>query len=133
MQRILPLESMRGMYKSLVHSYLRYCIPVWGCCGATTVDKLQRLQNSTARIVANSHYDTPSLSLIKELGWLTNIERIETAKMVFKSLNDSAPIYVTQMFQRLSDASARQLRQTPTNFNAPEMRSTRDQNFFAYR
>ena len=99
MQKILPLEIMRGMYKSLVHSYLRYCIPVWGCCRATTVDKLQRLQNSTARIVANSHYDMPSLSLIKELGWLTIIELIKTAKMVFKSLNDSAPICSPKCFR----------------------------------
>ena len=27
--------------------------------------------------------------------------------MVFKSLNDSAPIYMTQMFQRLSDTSVK--------------------------
>ena len=43
----------------------------------------------------------PSLPLIKGLGWSTIKELIEfeTAKMVFKSLNDSATIYITQTFQ----------------------------------
>ena len=107
-KKISTLKTIQRMYKSLIDPYFRYCIPVWGCCDTTTLNKLQKLQNR-ARIATKSQYDTPSQPLIKELGWRTIKEliEIETAKMVFKSLNASASKYMTQMFQRLSDESVR--------------------------
>ena len=112
-KKCLPLETIKSMYKSLVELYFRYCIPVWGSFSTTTLDKIQNLQNTAAIIVKNSQCDMPSLPLIKGPGWPTIIELIdiETAKIVFKSLQDSASIYMIQIFQWLSDTSLRQLGQ----------------------
>ena len=79
------------------------------------------LMNTRAAKVAFHKEDKPGLTksvttgdvvvgtrpLIKGIGWFTIKEliEIETAKMVFKSLNDSAPKCMAQMFQRLSDTS----------------------------
>ena len=128
----LPLKTIEGMYKSLIEPYYRCCIPVWGCCGTTTLDQLQRLQNRAARIVTNSRYDAPSLPLMKGPGWFTTKELIEleTAKMIFKSLNDSAPISIAQIFKRLSYTS---VRRAPTDFIVPKIKSIRGQNCLSYK
>ena len=53
------------------------------------------MQNRAARIVTGSNVDTPGLPLVKQLGWKTIGELIdsESNTMVFKSLNSLAPQY----------------------------------------
>ena len=76
------------------------------------IASLQKLQNRAARIVSGSPYDAPSVPLRKELGWLSIKEMIvkETSTMVYKSLNDLAPQYLSDLFVRLSDFQTRELR-----------------------
>ena len=56
-KRYLPKVSLIMLYSCLVEPYFRYCCPVWGSCGASALDKLQKLQNRASRIVTNSPYD----------------------------------------------------------------------------
>jgi len=62
--------------------------------------------------IVSMKYDMHSLPYIKDLVWFTvkELSEIEIVKMVFKLLSDAAPIYITQMFQRLSDTSVRLLK-----------------------
>ena len=78
------------MYKGIVELHFRNCCSVWGCCGETLLHKLQKMQNSAARIVTNS---PSSLPLIGSLGWLTIKEIIEfqIAITVHNSLHGLAP------------------------------------------
>ena len=46
-KRYLPKESLIMLYRSLIEPYFRYCCPVWGSCGASALDKLQKLQKSS--------------------------------------------------------------------------------------
>ena len=94
-KRYLPLLTIQSMYKSLIEPYFRYCCPAWGSCGSTAINELQKLQNRAARIVTNSRYDASAKPIIKKLGWHTvsaNIQ-METLSIVYKSINDLAPIY----------------------------------------
>ena len=63
---------------------------------------LQKLPSRTARIVTGSPYDAPSVLLHKELGWLSIKKMIvkETSTMMYKSLNDLAPQYLSDLFVR---------------------------------
>ena len=105
--------------------YLRYSCPVWGVAGINAINRLQKLQNRAARIVTNSAYDASALPIIRKLGWPTINELIEseTLKMVYKSVNDQAPIYLTEMFARLSDTCKRELRNTKTDLTVPRRKS----------
>ena len=134
-KRYLPKENLIMLYRSLVEPYFRYCCPVWGSCSASALDKLQKLQNRAARIVTNSPYDTSALPLIKSLGWLTIRELIdfETSKMVYKSLNALAPDYLRNIFQKVSEATNRQLRNSNTDLRLPLLRTSTGQKSFAYR
>ena len=87
----LPKKSLVTIYQSLVESRLRYCNTVWGNCGETLKDKLQKLQNRAARVVTKTKYGSmePDV-LLKNLGWL-NVQQLidlDTASMVHKAINN---------------------------------------------
>ena len=134
-KRYLPKESLIMLYRGLVEPYFRYCCPVWGSCGATALDMLQKLQNRAARIVTNSPYDASALPLIGSLGWLTikGLIDFEMSKMVYKSLNVLAPDYLRNIFQKISEATNRQLRNSNTDLRLPLLRTSTCQKSFAYK
>ena len=117
-KNFLPLTTLQTMYKSIVKPYFRFCCPVWGFCGITALGKLQKLQNRAARIVTDSSYKTSASPIIEKLGWPTvnDLIETETLKMVYKSINQLAPEYLTSMFIKLSKFSNRQLRDSDTDF-----------------
>ena len=53
--------------------------------------------------------------------------------MVYKSVNDQAPIYLIEMFVRLSDACKRELRNTKTDLAVPRRKSAFSQKCFHIR
>ena len=127
-KQCLPIKSVQTMYKSLVEPYFRYCCPVWGVCGITALDKLQKLQNRAARIVTNSPYNASVLPIIRKLGWQTVNDLIaeETLKMIYKCKNAC-------LFGRLSETSTRELRNTKIDLRVPFLRTTCGQKCFSFR
>ena len=134
-KKYLPIVSVQKMYRSLVEPYFRYCCPVWGVSGINTINRLQKLQNRATRNVANRTYDASALPIIRELGWPTTTEayRIKTLKMGYKSVNDQAPIYLTEMFVRLSDSWKRELYNSKTDFAVPRRKSAFGQKCFSHK
>ena len=61
---------------------------VWGNCCKTPSEKLQKVQNSAARILTSSFYDADAGYLLQRLGWKDLIaqRQIQVALMVFKAL-----------------------------------------------
>ena len=134
-KRYIPTSTLNDMYKGIVEPHLNYCCSVWGSCGTTRLDKLQKLQNREARIVTNSDFETSAAPLIHELGWST-VEALihrETSTMAFKCLNNLAPEYLSGCFSKLSDCHNRSLRNSKTDLLLPRMRTSCGQQSFAYR
>ena len=106
-----------------------------GVCGTTALNKLQKLKNRAARIVANSPYRMSAPPIIKQLGWLTvnDLIETETPKMVYRSINHEAPEYLTGLFQRLTETSARKLHNTSTDLYVPFLKTACGQKCFSYR
>ena len=134
-KKYLPLLTVQCMYKSLVERYFSYRCPVWGSYGSTAINELQKLQNRAARIVTNSRYDASAKPIIKKLGWHTvsEIIQMETLSMVYKSINDLAPTYLTKMSSRLSDTCKRELRNTRSDLEIPMRKSANGQKCFSYK
>ena len=129
------LKIVQKMYTSLIEPYFRYCCLVWGCAGAITLQKLQKLQNQAARMATNSRYDAPSKPLIQELSWLT-IEKLikpETVKVVYKALHTEAPHYMEELFIKLSDTQSRELCNSLTDLYIPHLRTSLGKQSFAYQ
>ena len=124
-KRFLPQNSLKTLYTSIIEPHFRYCCAVWGCCGTTEISKLQKLQNRAARIITNSSFDASSKPLIQKLGWKTVNDMIkhESRTMVYKSINNKAPPYLSAMFRRNSQDATRQLRNTNTDLRLPKIRT----------
>ena len=63
LQRIRGLidqETAIKAYQGFIEPYFSYCAPVWDGLGHTRSDRLQKLQNRTARVITRSSYDIPS-------------------------------------------------------------------------
>ena len=126
---------MKTLYAGIVEPLFRYCCSVWRCCGATTINQLQKLQNRAARILMESSFNTPSGPFIEGLGWKTICELIdeELKVMVYKPINDLAPQYLRNLFIRSSSCSSDALRNTTTDLKIPKKTRTNGQISFSYR
>ena len=96
----LPQESLIALYHSLVESRLRYCSTVWGNCETSLKNQSERLQDRAARTVdKNNGTENP----LFKIGWLDVQQQIDfdTAVIVRKTLNKTAPSYFSEMFQEV--------------------------------
>ena len=134
-KKYLPQKTLETLYTSIVEPHFRYCCSVWGCAGLTLINQLQKLQNRAARIVTGSGYETPSAQLIQSLGWKNIAQLIdnELRIMVYKSLHDRAPQYLSDLFSRNSQALPCTLRNSKTDMRVPLKTTTTGQKSFSFR
>ena len=134
-KKLLPQDTLCKMYRGIVEPHLRYCCSVWGACGGTRLQVLQKLQNCAARIVTNSSCDSSASALTKTLirPTVAGMIQVETACMAYKSINDLAPDYQLQMFTKNSACSRKNLRNTATDLQIPLVKTCSGQRTFSYR
>ena len=85
------------------------------------IDRIQRIQNSAARLITGSRKYEHITPRLKQLHWLPIDERIKykILLLTFKTLNDLAPIYIGDMLckyapSRRFSASSNKLLQVPS-------------------
>ena len=134
-RKFLPQNTLSKMYRGIVEPHFRYCCSVWGCCGVTKLQTLQKLQNRAARIVTKSRFDTPAMALIHNLNWPTvsDIVRSETATTMYKSLNGLVPEYLSDLFVKNSTRNVRKLRNTETDLSLPLRKTNNGQKAISFR
>ena len=108
---------------------------MWRICGENRLLKLQKLQNNAARIVTNSSYDARADVLIEKVNWptISAIIRRETTTMVYKSLNDLVPMYLSNIFSRNSTRDTVYLRNSESDCECLPAKTANGQKSFAYR
>ena len=92
-QRLLSI-----VYTTLfIQSQFDYSDIVWGNCGKTLFDRLQKLQNRAACVLTFSRYDAYANRLFRQLNWkdLSTQFQIQKALMAHRSLNDLVPGYLS--------------------------------------
>ena len=85
---------------SYVLPYLDYCNTVWGNTTQSNILKVFRLQKYASRLTFDN-FESRSAELMEKLNWLPLHYRIEYNKliMMFKALNNTAPMYISDMFK----------------------------------
>ena len=83
----------------------------------------------------NSSYDSSASALIKILNWPTiaDIIKVETACMVYKSINDLNPDYLSEIFAKNSTSRRKNLRNTATDLQNRQVGAYNGQRAFSYR
>ena len=97
---LVPQATLHLIHQALIHPHFNYCNTVWGNCGITLRNKLQKLQNRAARVLTFSDYDEGAGYLFELLGWknLARRHEIEKATMVYQSLHGLASEYLCSRF-----------------------------------
>ena len=107
-------DTLKTLYAGIFEPQFRNCCSVWGNCGTTEKNHLQKLQNRAARILTNSRFDADARPLLNTLGLKTIQDLIDFKinNMVYNARNDLAPDYLSELFVRNSDIHSRVLRNT---------------------
>ncbi len=101
MRKYLDTDATKTLVATLVTSQLDYCNGLLIGLSKATVKKLQRVQNTAARIIARQgKYDHIS-PVLRDLHWLPVDQRIEFKVLVlaFKALHGLAPHYLQELLQ----------------------------------
>ena len=134
-KKLLQQNTLSKMYRGIVEPHFRYCCSVWGCCGKTRLDNLQKLQNRAARIVTNSSFRVSAADLIKRLRWpkISDIILCETAIIIYKSNNGLAPEYLSELFVQNSALTTMRLRNTKADLRVPLFKTSNGQKSISFR
>ena len=127
------MPALHCVYNALTQSQFDYCNIVWGNCGKSLFDRLQKLQNRAARVLTFSRYDADANRLFRQLNWkdLSTQFQIQKALMVYKSLNDLVPGYLSSNFvERYGTHYS--LRDSLNKLTVPFPRTTFMKNSFSY-
>ena len=96
-------------------------------------DRLQRLQNCAARVLTFSRYDADANHLFRQISWkdLSTQFQIQKALMVYKSLNDLVPGYLSSKFVKRYE-TCYSLRASVNKLIVPLPRTNFMKNRFSY-
>jgi hypothetical protein len=85
----------------LVTARLDYCNSLLLGTSVSNITKLQRVQNSLARIVLRAPWRASSMPLLKELHWLPMVQRpkYKVALITFKTLHTKEPSYLHSLIR----------------------------------
>ncbi|XP_041464611.1 uncharacterized protein LOC121415475 [Lytechinus variegatus] len=103
-RRFIDKQTCHAAVRALVLSRLDYCNSLFSVLSQKDLDRLQRLQNSAARLVFSAPLRTRTEPLRLELHWLPVRQRIafKILLLVFKSLNHRSPEYIDNILIRRS-------------------------------
>ena len=98
-RRSLTDEVANTVARCIVLSRIDYCNSLLYGAPSQYLNKLQRVQNSLARIVLNKPFRSPAAPLLRELHWLPVTQRVrfKIASLVFRCRDGSAPSYLSEL------------------------------------
>ena len=110
-------------------SKLVYLIPLWGGSAKFLIKSLQTLQNKAARAVTKLDWNTPTVELLRQCGWLSvhQLSVYHSVVLVFKVLQVKSPKYLYNMFSttynyKTREADSGRIR----NIRKPELELSKD-------
>ena len=97
----LTEENTRLLVQAFIFSHLDYCNSLLFGITKYQLDKLQRLQNSAARLIMDTPRFTSISPVLHELHWLKVEYRIQykILMLVYRGINNLAPAYITDFLQ----------------------------------
>ena len=99
-RHLVPQATLLLIYQALIQPHFDYFNFVWGNCGITLQNKVQKLQNRAARVLTYLNYDADAGHLFELLRWKNPASQpqIQRAIMVYKSPHGLAPDYLCSKF-----------------------------------
>ena len=102
-------DILREVYHSLIHSYLRYGIVVWGNACDTTLQPLKCLINRAVRIMTFAPFGRIDLDPIYNFLNILDLDKVkyfETSKLMYKLKNNLIPTPIGNYFELRGDRTS---------------------------
>ncbi len=99
---MLPVSDAEKLVHAFMTSRLDYCNALLGGCPASSINKLQVVQNAAARVLTRSRKYYHITPILQSLHWLP-IKFCISYKILlltYKALNGLAPAYLTSLLSR---------------------------------
>ena len=131
-RKFLSLGTAKTVASALINSRLDYCNSLLYGLPSRDLSKLQRVQNSLARVICRASRFSSSKPLLKKLHWLPIVYRIDykICSLVYNSLSTGQPTYLSELI-KLATNGTRQLRSSDTTkFITPKVRTNWGQRAF---
>ena len=108
----LPQTTRKLFFNYYIKPHLNYCSSIWGQTSRENLNTINRLQKQAAGLFLDKDYNTTSEEMFNKLEWQTFPESVQyqQALLVYKSLNDLAPLYMAGMFHYVKDTKRNNLR-----------------------
>ena len=105
----LDFKTANTIATSIVHSKLDYCNSLYFNLPKTQINRLQHIQNSLARTVANTPKYSHITPVLKSLHWLKIEQRIQYKLicLTYKVLTTSQPTYLHNLISLQTDNNTR--------------------------
>ena len=94
----IPTYYLNQLYYAFVQPFLDYCILIWGHTADNNINKIQKFQNRSARIICKLYdFACSGLSLVKSNGWLNVRQRRDFlyCTLIHKCIYGIAPNYLS--------------------------------------
>ena len=100
-RRYLTNDATQSLVNGLVTSRLDYCNALLSGLHQTSINKLQRVQNTVARIVTRTSRYSHITPVLKHLHWLHVNYRVQLKILMhaYKALHGHAPGYISDMLK----------------------------------
>ena len=131
-RRVLPIETCKTLIHAFVTSHLDRNNSLLTGINKTLIKKLQRIQNTAARIITRSKKYDHITPVLKELHWLPIEQRIKfkIIDMTFKCVHSLAPVYLSSKLNNYYQT--RNLRSTKQHLlNIPKTNTTQGKRAFS--
>ena len=100
----IPRDSLIRLADSHVNTHIDYCSPLLHNFSGNQLEFLLKLQKQCARTVFSASRSTHCKPLFIDLVWLPNYQWIKyNSCIMFRTQSNTARLYLTNMFQCLSD------------------------------
>lgn len=120
-RKYLSKNQLEKLIHAFISSRLDYCNSLLYGLPACDIGKLQRIQNTAARLLAGAKRTDSASAILKKLHWLPIRERIEfkILLMIYKTQTGSAPTYISELIKKCVPArtlrsSTKSLLQVPS-------------------
>uniref|UniRef100_A0A8C2DBW0 Reverse transcriptase domain-containing protein n=1 Tax=Cyprinus carpio TaxID=7962 RepID=A0A8C2DBW0_CYPCA len=102
LRNMLPVPDAEKLVHAFMTSRLDYCNALLGGCPASSINKLQVVQNAAARVLTRSRKYDHITPILQSLHWLPIKFRIsyKILLLTYKALNGLAPAYLTSLLPR---------------------------------
>ena len=102
LRNMLPVPDAEKLVHAFMTSRLDYCNALLGGCSASSINKLQVVQNAAARVLTRSRKYDHITPILQSLHWLPIKFRIsyKILLLTYKALNGLAPAYLTSLLPR---------------------------------